>query len=85
MMGVQLDGPVNTFCDNLAVVKNVTDPSSTLKKKHNSISYHNVRKTVAANMQRIAHESGATNIADVLTKPLSNTKFHACIHQILFR
>jgi len=29
MMGVPIDGPVNTFCDNDSVVKNVTNPSST--------------------------------------------------------
>lgn len=32
MMGVPIDGPVNTLCDNDSVVKNVTNPASTLKK-----------------------------------------------------
>jgi hypothetical protein len=48
MLGVPIDGPANVLVDNDAVVKNSTIPSSTLHKKHNSISYHCVREAVAA-------------------------------------
>ena len=47
MMGVPLDGPANVFCDNEAVVKNTTQPESTLKKKHNAIAYCRVREAQA--------------------------------------
>lgn len=40
MFGVPLEGAVNTFCDNSSVVTNATIPTSTLKKKHNSIAFH---------------------------------------------
>ena len=85
MMGIPIEGPTNTFCDNLSVVKNATDPSSTLKKKHNSIAYHKVRESVAADVQRIAHEPGHSNLADVLTKPLPAPTFHKHVHCILMR
>jgi len=38
--GVLLTGPTNMFCDNNAVVQNVSIPKSTLAKKHNAINYH---------------------------------------------
>jgi RPA family protein len=56
MMGVQVDGPTNVFCDNESVVKNSTRPESTSKKKHNAIAYHRVREAQAAGVVRIAKE-----------------------------
>jgi hypothetical protein len=38
MFSVPLDGPANAFCDNQSIVLNSTLPSSTLKKKHNSVN-----------------------------------------------
>jgi hypothetical protein len=67
MMGVPIDGPANAFCDNKSVVTNVTVPTSTLKKKHNSIAYHRVREAVAAKILRIAKVHTSENLADVLT------------------
>ncbi|MGH3053704.1 MAG: Ty1/Copia family ribonuclease HI, partial [Gaiellaceae bacterium] len=71
MLGVPLLGPANGFCDNQSVVINSTWPDSTLKKKHNSISYHKVRECIAAKIIRLAKEDGTTNLADILTKSLS--------------
>ena len=68
MMGVPIQGCVNTFCDNDSVVKNVTNPASTLTKKHNAISYHKVRQSVAAEIQRIAFVPGKCNLSDMLTQ-----------------
>jgi hypothetical protein len=50
MMGIPIDGAANVFCDNKSVVTNATVPTSTLKKKHNSIPYHRVREAVAASI-----------------------------------
>ena len=46
--GIPIDGPTNVFCDNAAVVNNVSLPESTLTKKHNAINFHIVRESVAA-------------------------------------
>jgi hypothetical protein len=73
LMGVQVDGPTNVFCDNEAVVKRTTTTKleSTLKKKHNTIAYHRVWEAQqAAGIVRIAKEDGETNLADILTKCL---------------
>jgi len=82
MMGVPIAGQVNTFCDNDSVVKNVTNPASTLTKKHNAIAYHKVRESVAAGMQRIAFEPGKYNMSDLLTKILIGPLFKACCDRI---
>ena len=68
MMGVEVAGPTNVFCDNESVVMNATRPESTLKKKHNAIAYHRVREAQAAQIIRVAKEDGLSNLADILTK-----------------
>ena len=83
MMGVQVDGPTNVFCDNAAVVMNTTKPKSTLKKKHNAIAYHRVREAQAAGVIRIAKEDGETNLADVLTKSLPGPRLRTMMSFIL--
>ena len=40
MLGVPIKEVSMVFGDNESVIKNVTLPSSTLKKKHNAIAYH---------------------------------------------
>ena len=67
MMGVEIQGPTNVFCDNDSVVKNAANPESTLKKRHNAIAYHRVRESIAAKTVRVAKEPGVTNLADILT------------------
>jgi hypothetical protein len=85
MLGVEIGGPTNAFCDNKSVVTNLVLPQSTLSKKHNSIAYHKVRESVASEAIRIAHEKGDDNLSDVLTKFLPAPKFKACVQCILTR
>jgi hypothetical protein len=73
MFGVPLEGAANMFVDNQSVVINATVPSSTLKKKHNSIAYHLVREAIAAKIIKVAKVHGKKNLADMFTKPLPVT------------
>ena len=84
MLGIPVDGPTNTFCDNESVFKNSTRPESVLKKKHNAIAYHRTREAQAAGILRIAWESGKFNIADILTKLLPGPKLRELIGQVLW-
>ena len=84
MFGVPIDGPTNMYCDNNSVVINSTRPESVLKKKHNSIAYHRVREAVAANTIRLAKEDQETNIADMLTKPLTGPRLKFLCERVLF-
>jgi hypothetical protein len=85
MMGVEVDGPTNVFCDNNSVVINSTKPESTLKKKHNAIAYHRVREAQAAGIIRIAKEDGTENLADGLTKPLPGPARKKLFGRIMWR
>ena len=84
MFGIPLEGAANIFCDNQSVVTSSTVPESTLKKKHNSIAYHQVREAVAAGTIRIAKEPTETNIADMLTKCLPGPRLHEFCTRILY-
>ena len=74
MLGIPMEGPTNVFCDNEAVFKNTSIPDSTLKKKHMSICYHLVNEAVAAHTMWVTKESTTTNLADLFTKPLTDSR-----------
>ena len=83
MMGVPIDGHAHVRADNMSVIHNTTAPESTLKKKSNAIAYHYVRENVAADVCRIAYESSATNLADILTKTQSGPEQKRLAQMIL--
>jgi hypothetical protein len=85
MFGVPLDGPSIIYCDNSSVVHNGSRPDSVLKKKHNSISYHKIREAVAAGYIEIHKISTKSNLADLLTKPLSGLATAELTSQILVK
>jgi hypothetical protein len=70
MLGITIDRTTNLFGDNQSVVMSATRASSTLKKKHNAITFHRVSESLAAGFVRFAHEPGVTNAADILSKPV---------------
>jgi hypothetical protein len=82
---VALDGPALMLGDNMSVVLNTTVPSSVLKKKHNEIVYHHLRVAIASRIMRFVYIKSEENVSDVLTKPLSNEKFHYLMKRRLFR
>jgi hypothetical protein len=83
-LGVDLDSPTLMLGDNMSVVLNTSVPSSVLKKKHNAIAYHCVREAIAAKVMRFAYVKSDENVSDILTKPLSNEKFHYLVKNRLF-
>ena len=74
MFGIPVEDPTNVFCNNIPIFKNMTIPDSTLKKKHTSICYHRSRDAVALGTMQVAKEDMATNLADLFTKPLVETR-----------
>ena len=74
MFGIPMEGPANIYCDNEAVYKNVSIPTSVLNKKMHGISYHYCREAVAAGICRIAKEDTSTNLSDVFTKVMGKVK-----------
>ena len=85
MLGAPLDGPAWMFGDNESVITNSTVPQSTLKKRHNALSYHRVREACAAGVMHFIHTPGKTNVADVLTKYLPWCDMKDKLEPVLFR
>jgi hypothetical protein len=84
LFGVPLDGPASVMCDNQGVVKNTSIPESTLTKKHNAINYHIIREAAAMGMLRVGKEDTETNLADLLTKILSEPRRVKLLASIMY-
>ena len=68
MMGIPLDEPTYVYGDNISVINNTSRPESVLKKKANSVCYHSIRESVAADEIRTEHIASGDNPADIATK-----------------
>ena len=84
MFGIPLEGPANIYCDNEAVYKNVSVPSSVLNKKMHGISYHFCREAVASGICRIAKENTLSNLADLFTKALGKLKRDQLLDRFMY-
>ena len=60
-------------------------PGSTLKKKHNAVSYYKIRESVASGIVEIYKINSEDNFADLLTKCLSGVKTKYHVANVLFR
>jgi hypothetical protein len=65
-------------------MKNSSIPESVLSKKHNAINYHAVREAAADGILCVAKEDGMTNIADLLTKPLTESHRVTLLRSVLY-
>jgi hypothetical protein len=84
MMGIPIDGPCHIRADNMSVVRNSSQPESTLKKKSNSIAFHYVRERAAARVISVQYEPTNTNLADMLTKTQPGPKRLELVQRVLF-
>ena len=83
-MGVPLDGASWLLGDNQSVIISSTVPHSTLKKRHNALSYHRVRAAIAVKIVKFARIDGKDNPSDVCTKFLPWAVFWPLIQPMLF-
>ena len=72
MMGIRVDEPTYVFGDNQSVLANTDNTGSVLKKKTSAITYHFVREGCCRDEWRTAYINTHENIADLLTKPLTD-------------
>ena len=85
MLGAQLVDSALMLGDNKSVILNRTIPSSILKKKHSTVSFHIVREMIEAGVVKLIHIPSVLNYSDLLTKPLSSAVFHRLVKPLLFR
>ena len=70
------------FSDNNSVVPDSSLPNYTLKKKRNTIAYYALQWATDDRDMRVCFKHVNSNMADMLTKNLDNTKhsiFRSCI------
>jgi Reverse transcriptase (RNA-dependent DNA polymerase) len=67
-LGVPLEGKSLLFGDNNSVIISSTLPHSSLKKRHNALSYHRIRECIAAKIFGFYKISGKLNPADIVSK-----------------
>jgi len=84
MMGVPIDGPCHVKAYDLSVVRNSSQPQSTLKKKSNLIAFHYVWERAAAWIISVQCEPTDTNLADMLTNIQLGCKRLQLAGRILF-
>jgi len=75
MMGMDVEKYSILLGDNNSVIVNTQLPSSSIKKKNNSVAFHKAREAVAAGYVRTGHIHGTENPSDDLTKAVSPTEF----------
>jgi hypothetical protein len=80
MMGIKIHHTSTLLCDNESVIINTQLPTSTLKKKHNSVAYHKCREVVAARIVRTTHVRSENNVANHLTKAAPPQEYYRFLH-----
>jgi hypothetical protein len=84
MMGIPLSGPTYIYGDYKFQVTNSSRPESTLKKKCNSICYHEIRESVAMGETLLTHIRTGENLADFLTKTTSGAKHRKLVIGVVY-
>ena len=84
MLGCNVDTPSYMFGDNMSVITQGNIPSSSLKKRHNAISYHRVREAVAMGIVRFHYVPSKENPADILTKYRSSRHWFPLMKPLIF-
>ena len=83
-LGVPVKGRSYLFADNMSTITSSTIPSSSLKKRHNMLSYDRVREAIATGVIHLIHIPGTENPADVLTKSLVHPMLYALMKPYIF-
>ena len=84
MMGIPLEKSAWMLGDNSSVITSSTIPSSSLKKRHQALSYHYVRSNIAHGLLKFCYVGSKENVADTCTKFLPFGEFWPLIQPLLF-
>lgn len=76
-LGVQSSISPTIYCDNLNTTYVCANPKMHSKMKHVRIDFHFVRDRVEEGSLRVTHVSSTDQLADLLIKPLSTTRFQS--------
>ncbi|KAL6348769.1 hypothetical protein AAG906_033425 [Vitis piasezkii] len=74
-LGVTLPTPPVIYCDNVGVIYLRSNPVFHSRMKYVAIDYHFIRDQVQSGALRVTHISSTDQLANVLTKPLPQSRF----------
>ena len=83
-LGVRIIGSSYMFGDNKSVVLISMNFTTKLHKRHNALSFHQVRESIAAGIFRFHYRPGKLNRANVLSKHWSHSDVWRLIHPLMF-
>ena len=83
-LGTPIVGKTFMFGDNKSVVDSSSIPQSKLHKCHTALSFHRVRKAIAAKIVLFTHLPGKKNPADILSKHWSYHNIWKMLQPLLF-
>jgi hypothetical protein len=66
---------IKLFCDNQGCIANLKNPLYSKYTKHIAVSFHFAREAIGKGQVDIKYIESAKNVADILTKPLSQPVF----------
>jgi hypothetical protein len=81
MFGIPIEGLTN---NNEAVIKNAIHPESTFEEETQCDCLSLNERSIAARTIRVTKEDGNTNLADVLTQPLSQVAKEFLCHKFMY-
>ena len=81
---VHVKGPSFLFGDNQSVIMSSTIPHSSLKKRHNALSYRGVREAIASGIFWFFKVKSELNPADILSKHLGHPQAWSHVKNLLF-
>ncbi|CAK9819179.1 Copia protein [Anthophora quadrimaculata] len=74
-INLDISKPIIIYEDNNGCISIANNPSNHKKSKHIDIKYHFSREQIEKNVIKLKYVSTESQVADVLTKPLSAPKF----------
>lgn len=83
-LGVPINGKRYMYGDNEAVVNSSMKPYARLHKRHNNLSFHKVRESIASKMIMFHHIPGKINPSDIVIKQWSRNKTWNVLQPMLF-
>lgn len=81
-VGCVQERPTALLCDNQSAIRLVKNPEFHQRTKHIDVKYHFIRSMEEEGTLNIVYTDTTTQLADALTKPLSEPKFLKFKHDI---